>query len=60
MFAEGKDRVFFFMADEYCRVFNRMLYKYFLTDKSCPPKRSYHRDSTMPDAEVMVITRVSR
>lgn len=38
MFTEGKVKEIFFMTDEFSKVFNRMLYKYFLTDKSCPPK----------------------
>lgn len=55
MFTEGKVTEIFFMADEFCKVFNRMMEKYTIEDQSRPSKRKYHRDSTMSDAEVMVI-----
>ncbi|MCQ2113701.1 MAG: hypothetical protein MJY52_01405 [Bacteroidaceae bacterium] len=43
------------MADEFCKVFNRMMARYTIEDISTHSKRKYHRDSTMSDAEVMVI-----
>ena len=55
MFTESKVTEIFFMADEFCKVFNRMMEKYAIEDQSRPSKRKYHRDSTMSDAEVMVI-----
>ena len=55
MFTEGKVTEFFFMADEFCKVFNRMMEKYAVEDQSRPSKRKYHRDSTLSDAEDMVI-----
>ena len=55
MFTEDKVTDIFFMADEFCKVFNRMMKKYAVEDSSKPRKRQYHRDSTMSDAEVMVI-----
>ena len=55
MFTESKVTEIFFMADEFCKVFNRMMEKYAIEDQSRPSKRKYHRDSMMSDAEVMVI-----
>lgn len=55
MFTEGKITENFFMADEFCKVFNRIMEKYAVEDSSNPQKRKYHHDSTMSDAEVMVI-----
>ena len=55
MFTEGKVTEIFFMADEFCKVFNRMMSKYTIEDTSKPAKRKYHRDSKMSDAEIMVI-----
>jgi len=47
MFTESKVTEIFFMADEFCKVFNRMMAKYTIIDDSKPSKRKYHRDSTM-------------
>lgn len=54
MFTEDKATENFFMADEFCKVFNRMLSKYAIENTSKYAKRKYHRDSTMSDAEIMV------
>ena len=51
MFTESKVTEIFFMADEFCKVFNRMMSKYIIEDTSKPAKRKYHRDSTMSDAD---------
>ena len=42
----------FCMADDFCKFFDRMVAKY--TFKSAV-KRSYHRNSTMSKAEIMLI-----
>ena len=55
MFAESKITEIFFMADEFCKVFNRMMSKYAVEDTSKPTKRKYHHESTMSDAEILVI-----
>ena len=55
MFTESKVTEIFFMADEFCKVFNRMMAKYSIDSANKTLKRKYHRDSTMSDAEVMVI-----
>lgn len=55
MFTEDNVTEIFFMADEFCKVFNRMMAKYVIEDTSKNARRKYHRDSTMSDAEVMVI-----
>lgn len=55
MFTECKVTEIFFMADEFCKVFNRMMKKYSIDDSSRPARRKYHRASTMSDAEVIVI-----
>ncbi|MCR5313421.1 MAG: IS982 family transposase, partial [Bacteroidaceae bacterium] len=55
MFSESKVTEIFFMTDEFCKVFNRMMAKYSIDSANKPLKRKYHRDSTMSDAEVMVI-----
>ena len=43
----------FCMADDFCKFFDRMVAKY--TFKRAV-KRSYHRNSTMSKAEIMLIT----
>ena len=55
MFTESKVTEIFFMADEFCKVFNRMMAKYSIGDTTKLQKRKYHRASTMSDAEIMVI-----
>lgn len=55
MFTESKVTEIFFMADEFCKIFNRMMSKYTIEDTPNPAKRKYHRDSMMSDAEIMVI-----
>lgn len=52
MFTEDKVTEIFFMADEFCQVFDQMMAKYTLKDRK---KRKYHRKSTMSKAEIMVI-----
>lgn len=52
MFTENKVTEIFFMADEFCQIFDRMMAKYTIRDHK---KRRYHRDSTMSKAEIMVI-----
>ena len=45
MFTEGKVTEIFFMADEFSKVFNRMMSKYIIEDTSKPAKRKYHRET---------------
>lgn len=52
MFTEDKVTEIFFMADEFCQVFDQMMAKYTIRNRK---KRKYHRDSTMSKAEIMVI-----
>jgi hypothetical protein len=52
MFTEDKVTEIFFMADEFCQLFDQMMAKYIIHD---PKKRPYHRNSTMSKAEIMVI-----
>ena len=52
MITEDKVTVLFCMADDFCTLFDRMVAKY--TFKSTV-KRSYHRNSTMSKAEIMLI-----
>jgi len=47
----------FFMADEFCKFFDRMTKKYTI---EAPSKRKYHRDGTLSKAEVMLIKMVFR
>lgn len=42
----------FFMADEFCKFFDRMTEKNTI---EAPSKRKYHRDGTLSKAEVMLI-----
>ena len=53
MLAQDKVTELFFMADDFCKFFDRMVAKY--TFKRAV-KRSYHRNSTMSKAEIMLIT----
>ena len=52
MLTEDKVTEIFFMADEFCKFFDRITKKYIIED---PSKRKYHRDSTLSKAEVMLI-----
>ena len=52
MITEDKVIELFCMADDYCKFFDRMVAKY--TFKSTI-KRSYHRNSIMSKAEIMLI-----
>lgn len=52
MFTEDKVTEIFFMADEFCNIFDQMMAKYTLRDHK---KRKYYRSSTMSKAEIMVI-----
>ena len=53
MITEDKVTELFCMADDFCKFFDRMVAKY--TFKSAV-KRSYHRNSTMSKAEIMLIS----
>ena len=52
MFTDDKVIEIFFLADEFCKFFSAMMGKYTLQRVG---KRSYHRNSTLSKAEVMVI-----
>ena len=52
MLTEDKVTEIFFMADEFCKFFDRMTKKYTI---EAPSKRKYHRDGTLSKAEVMLI-----
>ena len=52
MLTEDKVTEIFFMADEFCKFFDRMTKKYTIGD---PSKRKYHRDGTLSKSEVMLI-----
>ena len=52
MFTEDKVTEIFYMADEFCKFYDRMLDRYTLKNNN---KRSYHRDSTMSKAEIILI-----
>ena len=52
MLTEDKIIELFFMADEFCKVFDKMMTKYTLNKTE---KRSYHRDSTMSKAEIILV-----
>ena len=52
MLTEDKVIELFFMADEFCKFFNGMMSKYTLKNTG---KRSYHRESTLSKAEIMLI-----
>lgn len=55
MFSECIVTEIFFMADEFCKVYERMVAKSSLKSAEMPKKRKYHRASTLSDAEIMVI-----
>gem|GEM_PF-1403685 len=55
MFSESKVTEIFFMADEFCKVYERMMSKSSVKTADLPKKRKYHRASTLLDAEIMVI-----
>lgn len=52
MLTEDKVIELFFMADEFCKFFDRMMASYTLKNTG---KRSYHRESTLSKAEIMPI-----
>ena len=55
MFTEDKVTEIFFMADEFHRVFCRMLDKYSLNVPKIAGKRSYHRAGKLSIPEIMTI-----
>lgn len=55
MFSESKVTEIFFMADEFCKVYELMMSKSSLKTADLPKMRKYHRASTLSDAEIMVI-----
>ncbi len=55
MFTEGKVTEIFYMVDEFCKFFNRMMEKHAINDDLRVQRRKYHRDSTLSDAEVIVV-----
>ena len=54
---EDKVTEIFFMADEFCKFFDRMTKKYTI---EAPSKRKYHRDGTLSKAEVIAQVEHSR
>ena len=52
MLTEDKVTEIFYMADEFCKFFDRLTKKYTIKD---PSKRKYHRVGTLSKAEVMLI-----
>ena len=52
MLTEDKVTGIFYMADEFCKFFDRMTKKYTIED---PSKRKYHRDGTLSKAEVLYL-----
>ena len=52
MLTEDKVTEIFFMADEFCKFFERMTKKYSI---EAPFKHKYHRDGTLSKAEIMLI-----
>ena len=52
MITESKVIEIFCMADDFCKFFDKMMAKYTLPSTT---KRKYHRDSTMYEAEIMLI-----
>lgn len=53
MITEDKVTELFCMADDFCKFFDAMMQKYTLKSDN---KRRYHRDSTMPKAELTLFT----
>ena len=51
MLTEDKVTELFCMADDFCKVFDKMTAKYTLKSEN---KRPYHRDSTMSKAEIIL------
>ena len=52
MITEDKVTELFFMADEFCKFFDRMMARYTLKNAG---KRPYHRETTLSKAEIMLI-----
>ena len=52
MLTEDKVTELFFMADEFCKFFDRMMARYTLKNTG---KRPYHRESALSKAEIMLI-----
>ena len=51
MITEDKVTEIFYIADNFCKVFDAQMEKYTIKSNS---KRRYHRESTMSKAEIMV------
>ena len=54
MITEDKVIEIFCLADDFCRLFDKLVKKYSI-EPSQPSKRRYHRDSKMSTAEIIVI-----
>ena len=52
MITEDKVIELFCMADDFCKFFDALIKKYTLKSAN---KRHYHRESTMSEAEIMLI-----
>lgn len=55
MLTEDKVTEIFFMADEFCKFFYRLLRRYSVEDDSRPRKRRYYRAPSLCPSEVMTI-----
>ena len=55
MFTEDKITEIYCIADDFFKLFNDQMKKHAIPDVNIPPKRRYHRESTMSQTEVMII-----
>ena len=55
MFTEDKITEIYCIADDFFKLFNDQMKKHTIPDGNIPPKRKYHRESTMSETEVMII-----
>lgn len=55
MFTEDKITEIYCIADDFFKLFNDQMKKHAIRDGNIPPKRRYHRESTMSETEVMTI-----
>lgn len=55
MFTEDKITEIYCIADDFFKLFNAQMKKHAIRDGNIPPKRRYHRESTMSQTEVMTI-----
>jgi hypothetical protein len=55
MFTDSKVTEMYCLADDFCKLFDKQIRIYSISDTQKPGVRKYHRDSTMSESGIMTI-----